>query len=96
MGTDELRSTGELFGHLLANDAVAWRSMLGLDGVRITEEDTTSSSRIFIKTMFQETAEQLGVRELGRRLNDGDSVVRDAILFLFTRSCSASAYEIGN
>jgi pre-mRNA-splicing factor CWC22 len=68
MGTDELRSTGELFGHLLANDAVAWRSMLGLDGVRITEEDTTSSSRIFIKTMFQETAEQLGVRELPWRL----------------------------
>jgi pre-mRNA-splicing factor CWC22 len=29
--------------------------------------------------MFQETAEQLGVRELSRRMNDDDPVVRDAL-----------------
>uniref|UniRef100_N1R1R3 Uncharacterized protein n=1 Tax=Aegilops tauschii TaxID=37682 RepID=N1R1R3_AEGTA len=68
MGTDELR----------AADAVPWRSVLG--GVRIAEEDTTSSSRIFMKVMFQEMAEQLGVRLLGRRMNDDDEPeVRDAL-----------------
>ncbi|CAM0948907.1 unnamed protein product [Alopecurus aequalis] len=76
MATDELRGAAGLFAHLLATDAVPWRRVLG--GVRITEADTTSSSRIFIKTLFQEMAEQLGVRELGRRMND-DPVVRDAL-----------------
>jgi pre-mRNA-splicing factor CWC22 len=73
----ELRGTGETFGHLLATDAVAWLSVLG--GVRITEEDTTSSSHIFIKVVFHKTAEQLEVRELGWRLNNDDPMVRDAL-----------------
>ncbi|KAI4963116.1 hypothetical protein ZWY2020_019685, partial [Hordeum vulgare] len=78
MGTDELRAAAGLFTHLLAADAVPWRGVLG--GVRITEEDTTSSSRIFMKVVFQEMAEQLGVRVLGRRMNDDDDpVVRDAL-----------------
>uniref|UniRef100_A0A8I6W9L3 MI domain-containing protein n=1 Tax=Hordeum vulgare subsp. vulgare TaxID=112509 RepID=A0A8I6W9L3_HORVV len=78
MGTDELRAAAGLFAHLLAADAVPWRGVLG--GVRITEEDPTSSSRIFMKVMFQEMVEQLGVRVLGRRMNDDDNpVVRDAL-----------------
>ncbi|XBI51960.1 hypothetical protein VPH35_034409 [Triticum aestivum] len=78
MGTDELRAAAGLFARLLAADAVPWRSMLG--GVRIAEEDTTSSSRIFMKVMFQEMAEQLRVRLLGRRMNDDDEPeVRDAL-----------------
>uniref|UniRef100_A0ACD5YDA3 Uncharacterized protein n=1 Tax=Avena sativa TaxID=4498 RepID=A0ACD5YDA3_AVESA len=78
MGTDELRGAAGLFAHLLATDAIPWRGVLG--GIRVTEEDTASSSRIFIKTMFQEMAEQLGVRALGRRMNDDDDqVVRDAL-----------------
>ena len=77
MGTDELRAAAGLFTRLLAADAVPWRGVLG--GVRITE-DTTSSSRIFLKVMFQEMAEQLGVRVLGRRMNDDDEPeVRDAL-----------------
>ncbi|CAM0948701.1 unnamed protein product [Alopecurus aequalis] len=77
MGTNELRGAAWLFAHLLATDAMSWRGVLG--GVRITEEDTTSSSRIFIKTLFQEMAEQLGVQALGRRMNDDDLLVRDAL-----------------
>ncbi|XBI88382.1 hypothetical protein VPH35_026352 [Triticum aestivum] len=78
MGTDELRAAAGLFAHLLAADAVPWRGVLG--GVRVTEEDTTSLSRIFLKIMFQEMAEQLGVRVLGQRMNDDDEPeVRDAL-----------------
>lgn len=40
----------KLFAHLLANDAISW-GVLGC--IRLTEEDTTSSSRIFIKYLFQ-------------------------------------------
>ncbi|KAI4963119.1 hypothetical protein ZWY2020_019688 [Hordeum vulgare] len=78
MGIDELRAAAGLFAHLLAMDVVLWHGVLG--GVRITEEDTTSSSRILMKVMFQEMAKQLGVRVLGRRMNDDDNpVVRDAL-----------------
>ncbi|XP_044318244.1 pre-mRNA-splicing factor cwc22 [Triticum aestivum] len=86
MATDELRAAAGLFAHLLAADAVPWRNVLG--GVRITEDDTTSSSRILMKVMFQEMAEQLGVRLLGRRMNDDDEPeVRDA---LFPRDSAES------
>ena len=39
---------------------------------RLTEEDTSSSSRIFIKILFQELAEYLGLRKLNDRLQDPD------------------------
>ncbi|KAF3650402.1 hypothetical protein T459_31935 [Capsicum annuum] len=55
------------FAHLLATDALPWHV---LAYIVLTEEDTTSSSRIFIKILFQELAEQLGIRLLNERLND--------------------------
>ncbi|XP_003572105.1 pre-mRNA-splicing factor cwc22-like, partial [Brachypodium distachyon] len=78
MGTDELRGSARLYAHLLATDAVSWRRVLA-GCVRLTEEDTTSSSHIFIKLLFQELSEQLGVPLLSRRLNDQDPAVRDAL-----------------
>lgn len=48
--TNKLRNVAKLFAHLLANDAISW-GVLGC--IRLTEEDTTSSSRIFIKYLFQ-------------------------------------------
>ena len=41
MGTNELSGAAGLFAHLVATDAVPWGRVLG--GVRVTEEDTTSS-----------------------------------------------------
>nr|GMD20793.1 pre-mRNA-splicing factor CWC22 homolog [Ipomoea batatas] len=38
--------------------------------LRKYEEDTTSSSRIFIKILFQELSEHIGIRLLNERLND--------------------------
>ncbi len=52
--TNKLRNVARFFGHLLATDAISWEV---IDSVRLTEDDTTSSSRIFIKVLFQVRAE---------------------------------------
>merc|ERR1712084_177422 len=38
----------------------------------VTEETTTSSSRIFIKVIFQELSEQWGIKKLAERLQEPD------------------------
>ncbi|GAB4835181.1 hypothetical protein Ancab_000090 [Ancistrocladus abbreviatus] len=65
--TNKLRNVAKFFAHLLGTDALSWHV---LAYIRLTEEDTTSSSRIFIKILFQELSEQLGIRLLNERLND--------------------------
>ena len=35
--------------------------------IRLTETDTTASSRIFIKILFQEIVEYMGLRKLNER-----------------------------
>ncbi|KAK7281916.1 hypothetical protein RIF29_10294 [Crotalaria pallida] len=64
--TNKLRNVAMFFAHLLATDALPWHV---LSYIRLTEEDTTSSSRIFIKFLFQELSEHLGIRLLNERLN---------------------------
>ncbi|VAH68277.1 unnamed protein product [Triticum turgidum subsp. durum] len=63
--TNKLRNVAKFFAHLLGTDALPWHV---LAYIRLTEEDTTSSSRIFIK--IQELSEHLGIRLLNERLND--------------------------
>lgn len=65
--TNKLRNVAKFFAHLLGTDALPWHV---LAYIRLTEEDTTSSSRIFIKILFQELSEHLGLRLLNERLND--------------------------
>eukprot|EP00890_Picochlorum_soloecismus_P004799 jgi/Picsp_1/531/NSC_00528-R1_pre-mrna-splicing factor cwc22 homolog len=65
--TNKLRNVAKLFAYLLSTDALPWAI---LSVIHLTEEDTTSSSRIFIKILFQELAEILGLRELNSRLED--------------------------
>ncbi|KAF7032565.1 hypothetical protein CFC21_043724 [Triticum aestivum] len=65
--TNKLRNVAKFFAHLLGTDALPWHV---LAYIRLTEEDTTSSSRIFIKILFQELSEHLGIRLLNERLND--------------------------
>jgi pre-mRNA-splicing factor CWC22 len=48
--TNKLRNVAKFFAHLLGTDALSWHV---LAYIRLTEEDTTSSSRIFIKILFQ-------------------------------------------
>lgn len=65
--TNKLRNVAKFFAHLLGTDALPWNV---LAYIRLTEEDTTSSSRIFIKILFQELSEHLGLRKLNEKLND--------------------------
>ena len=48
--TNKLRNVAKFFAHLLGTFALPWHV---LAYIRLTEEDTTSSSRIFIKILFQ-------------------------------------------
>ncbi|ESW25473.1 hypothetical protein PHAVU_003G039000 [Phaseolus vulgaris] len=65
--TNKLRNVAKFFAHLLGTCALPWHV---LSYIRLTEEDTTSSSRIFIKILFQELSEHLGIQPLNERLND--------------------------
>jgi hypothetical protein len=48
--TNKLRNVSSLFAHLLATDGISWAVLME---IRLTEQDTTSSSRIFVKYLFQ-------------------------------------------
>ncbi|KAL7752884.1 pre-mRNA-splicing factor cwc22 [Sorochytrium milnesiophthora] len=65
--TNRLRNVSKLFAHMLATDGLPWQVM---ECVRLTEESTTSSSRIFLKILFQEMNEQMGIDKLSSRLKD--------------------------
>ncbi|QKX53289.1 uncharacterized protein TRUGW13939_00367 [Talaromyces rugulosus] len=65
--TNRLRNIARFFGHILSNDAVGWHV---LSMIHMNEEETTSSSRIFIKILFQDLAEHLGMAKLRERLID--------------------------
>ncbi|XP_047967647.1 pre-mRNA-splicing factor CWC22 homolog [Salvia hispanica] len=64
--TVKLRNVAKLFAHLLAMDALHWRI---LDCIQLTEEETTSSSRIFLKIFFHELSGHLGIWLLNQRLS---------------------------
>ena len=65
--TNELRNVGKLFARLLCTDAISWQV---LENARLTEEDSTSSSRAFLKILFQELSESMGLGKLNQRLED--------------------------
>ncbi|KAK7858676.1 pre-mrna-splicing factor cwc22 [Quercus suber] len=78
--TNKLRNVAKFFAHLLCTDALPWRV---LAYIHLTEEDTTSSSRIFIKILFQELSEHLGTHQLNKRLND--PTMQDSFDSIFPR-----------
>ena len=65
--TNKLRNVAKFFAHVLATDALPWTCM---EYIKLNEDDTTSSSRIFIKILVQDLAEALGLRMLKERFND--------------------------
>ena len=65
--TNRLRNIARFFGHMLGTDGLGWHVF---SIIRLTEEDTTSSSRIFIKILFQDLAEHQGLPKLQERLKD--------------------------
>ena len=65
--TNKLRNIARFFGHLLMTDAISWTVM---DCIKMNEDDTTSSSRIFVKIMFQEIIEGMGLVKLKERFKE--------------------------
>ncbi|KAI5056034.1 hypothetical protein GOP47_0029555, partial [Adiantum capillus-veneris] len=65
--TNKLRIVAMFFAHLLGVDAISWTV---LECIKLTEKDTTSSSRIFVKVLFQELSEILGIRKLNKKLQE--------------------------
>lgn len=78
--TNKLRNVGKLFAHLLFTDAIPWTV---LSHIKLNEEDTTSSSRVFIKILFQEIAEHMGLVKLNARIKD--ATLQEAFDGLFPR-----------
>ncbi|KOS17576.1 Pre-mRNA-splicing factor cwc22 [Escovopsis weberi] len=64
---NKLRNIAMLFGHMFASDALGWYC---LSVIHLNEEETTSSSRIFIKILFQHIAEEIGMPKLRARMVD--------------------------
>ncbi|CAH1117709.1 unnamed protein product [Phaedon cochleariae] len=67
LDANRLRNVSKFFAHLLFTDAISWEV---LEIMKLNEEDTNSSSRIFIKILFQELAEYMGLGKLNARLKD--------------------------
>ncbi|KAH6661919.1 pre-mRNA-splicing factor cwc22 [Plectosphaerella plurivora] len=65
--TNRLRNIAMFFASLLASNAIGWHV---LEAIHLNEEETTSSSRIFIKILFQHLAEELGMPKLQARMKD--------------------------
>ncbi|KAM6978805.1 pre-mRNA-splicing factor CWC22 homolog isoform 1-T2 [Tautogolabrus adspersus] len=65
--TNKLRNVARLFAHLLYTDSVPWSV---LESVSMSEDTTTSSSRIFVKILFQELCAYMGLPRLNQRLKD--------------------------
>ncbi|KAB5570394.1 hypothetical protein GE09DRAFT_1271376 [Coniochaeta sp. 2T2.1] len=65
--TNKLRNIARFWGHLLATDAIGWHV---LSIIHLNEEETTSASRIFIKILFQDLAENMGMKKLETRMKE--------------------------
>ncbi|XP_075566882.1 pre-mRNA-splicing factor CWC22 homolog isoform X3 [Pelecanus crispus] len=69
--TNKLRNVAKMFAHLLYTDSIPWSV---LECIILSEETTTSSSRIFVKIFFQELSEYMGLPNLNARLKDEDEL----------------------
>lgn len=65
--SNKLRNIARLFGHMFGSDAIGWHC---LSVIHLNEEETTSASRIFIKILFQEISEEIGLKKLQVRCRD--------------------------
>lgn len=78
--TNRLRNIARFFGHMFGSEAIGWHA---LSIIHLNEEETTSASRIFIKILFQEISEELGMTKLQARMRD--ETLQDSFTGLFPR-----------
>lgn len=77
---NKLRNIAMLFGHMFAVDSIGWFCM---SAIHLNEDETTSSSRIFIKILFQHIVEEMGMPKLRERMALPD--LRQSLDGLFPR-----------
>ncbi|KAJ2555126.1 pre-mRNA-splicing factor cwc22 [Coemansia sp. RSA 1933] len=85
--TNHIRNIAHFSAHLLASDALRWSA---LEVVVLTEEATTSSSRIFLKILLQDLAEALGLKVLNDRLKSTDTGMSEAVKGMFPNDSAKS------
>lgn len=68
--TRKIRNIASFYASLLASNALPWAIMMV---VHLVEEETTASSRIFLKILFQEAAKSMGSGQLIGKLGDEDT-----------------------
>jgi len=78
--TLKLRNVAKFFSHLIASDALPWTCF---EYIKVNEQDTTSSSRIFIKILFQELTDAMGLQKMKERFED--PYMQDIFSGLFPR-----------
>jgi pre-mRNA-splicing factor CWC22 len=76
--TNRLRIIAQFFAHLLSTDAIGWHVFMA---VKLNEEDTTSSSRIFIKILFEELMAAMGQKTVVERMKD--PMLQDSLTGIF-------------
>lgn len=76
--TNRLRIIAQFFAHLLATDGIGWHVF---QVIKLNEEDTTSSSRIFIKILFEELLSSLGQKDVVARFKD--PMLQDSLTGVF-------------
>ena len=69
--TRKIRNMSTLFAFMISTEALGWGLM---SIVRLTEDETTSSSRIFLKTLFIEMAKTLGKKRM-KEYFEGENLV---------------------
>jgi len=83
--TNMIRNVAKFYALLLVTDAISWEIFLC---IRLTIEDTISSSRIFIKILFQEMAEIVGITTLNKKIWESANLIW--LRNIFPRNCSTN------
>ncbi|KAF2210908.1 hypothetical protein CERZMDRAFT_106674 [Cercospora zeae-maydis SCOH1-5] len=76
--TNRLRIIAQFFGYLLSSSSIDWNVF---HVVKLNEEDTTSSSRIFVKILIEELEAGMGMKKLVERFRDDD--LQTALMGMF-------------
>jgi pre-mRNA-splicing factor CWC22 len=67
LDTVKLRNVAKFLSHLLYTDSISWGVF---DCVHLNEEETTSSSRVFLKNLLLDLSEHVGILKMRERFND--------------------------
>ena len=86
---NKLKNVACFFAHLLYTSSIPWTC---LSFIELSEDKTTSSSRIFIRTLMQEMVEHLGREKLKERFKDPYYILSFFFLSFFFFSFFLSSF----